>query len=561
MRERKTTCPRHNFSVLFGILGQKERELKLREILGSSSLAQARIVAGQTGLDREVLWSHIADVPDPVPWVRPGYLLLTSGYSWPTDDAEQCRQIAALAQAGVAAIGMAVPTFVEQFSPEARAQGDRVGLPLLEIPWEIPFAQITEELHRTIMAQPYKIIERSEQIHRALTRAATRDAGLDDLAKSLAGLIDRSVTFEDPSGKLLASCSNERAEHDAVRRETLERAQSPELLLGVLERTGLARRIRAMDRPLRIPAMPEIGLSARVVCPIRIGSDFVGMVWIIEGDSPLSELDHRAAEHAALVAAIHIAHQRELSSVETRLGYASFLSLLEAEPGQTPMAEERVRLLGFDLQGRYRVGIVLVPEELPLGREGLLKRDRVASRLRDALKTLGVEQLVTVTLNHVPFLLPESKPPELIYAALGDASLSIVLGRVHAGAEGVRSSYREALSLTNYRYRGSVATFEDLLVPRVIMGDVKARETFLDDLFAPLRSRKNGRLLAGALLAFARSGFQLGETANALGIHQNTLRYRLDRAAAAMAVSLDDVDVRFWLQLATRLLDIAGREW
>ena len=46
------------------------------------------------------------------------------------------------------------------------------------------------------------------------------------------------------------------------------------------------------------------------------GAEFVGVVWIIEGDEPLSELDHRAAEYAALVAAIHVAHQRELASLE-----------------------------------------------------------------------------------------------------------------------------------------------------------------------------------------------------------------------------------------------------
>ena len=49
----------------------------------------------------------------------------------------------------------------------------------------------------------------------------------------------------------------------------------------------------------------------------------------------LSELDMRAAEHAALVAAVHVAHQRELAMTEARLGYASFLSLLEAGDDET----------------------------------------------------------------------------------------------------------------------------------------------------------------------------------------------------------------------------------
>ncbi len=521
--------------------------MKLRQLLEIPSLAGAQVVAGALGVDREVLWSHVVDMPDAVPWVRPGFLLLVSGYSWPKEAQAECRQIASLAAAGVCAVGMAVPKYVEHFSGPARAQADRLGLPLIEIPWETPFARIMEELHRAVMSEPYAIIERSEQIHRALTRAALRDASLDDLAKSLSSLIHRSVTFEDPAGTLLARCSVN-GNQDTAREATLETEQ-------------LMRRIRSSDKPLRVPAVPETGAESCVVCPIRIGPELVGLVWILEGGSPLSELDHRAAEHAALVAAIHIAHQRELSYVEARLGYASFLSLLESEPGAKPVAEERIQLLGFDSQGRYRVGIVVLPEELPLAREGVLRRDRVAARVRDALKLIGVEQLVTVNLNHVPFLLPENKNVEPILSAIADRPCSIVFGRVHSGAQGARTSYREALSLLSYRHRAAVCYYEDVLVPRVIMGDAAARETFLTDLFAPLRSRKGGARLAQALLALARGGFHFRETAAALGIHPNTLRYRLERATQALRVDLDDADVRFKLQLASRLLDLENRAW
>ncbi len=534
--------------------------MQLKEVLELPSLAAAAVVAGRGGLDREVLWSHVVDMPDPVPWVRPGFMILTTGYAWPKGEPAQRGHIANLSAAGVAVLAMAVPKYVDHFSEAARDEADRSNLPLLEIPWEVPFAAITEELHKAVTAAPYRIIERSEQIHRALTRAASRDASLDDLAKSLCSLIGRSVTFEDPTGKLLAYCSVEGAQ-DAVRRETLEQSQTPQAMMRALERSGMARHIRASDKPLRVPAMAEVGSAARVVCPIRIGSELVGLVWIIEGHAPLSELDHRAAEHAALVAAIHIAHQRELASVESRLGYASFLSLLESEPGEKPVAEERVRLLGFDPRGRYRVGIVIVPEELPLERDAVLRRDRIAARVRDALKQMSVEQLVTVNLNHVAFLLPEGKSVEPVRQSLGEPSMPMVFGRVHSGADGARQSYREALSLLSYRYRGNVCFYEDLLVPRVIMGDAKARETFLDDLFKPLRSRKNGRQLAQALLALARQGFHFRRTSQVLGIHPNTLRYRLDRATEELGVDLDDADARFRLRLATRLLDIENREW
>ncbi len=534
--------------------------MNVRSVLESPSLSSARVVAGASGLDREVLWSHVVDVPDPAAWVRPGHLILTTGYSWPKSPEAQRQQIRELALAGVAGVVLAVPRFVERFSDEVRAQAEQSGVPLIEIPFDVPFAQIMEELHRAIMAAPYKTIERSEQIHRELTRAATQNASLDDLAASLAGLIGRSVTFESPQGKLLAH-SSAGGGGDEVRRATVAQAQTPAAIAEYFERTGLAKQIRTSVGPLRIAANPEIGLGARVVCPIRLGADLAGTVWIVEGDVPLSELDHRAAEHASLVAAMQISHQRELETLEARLGYASLLSLLESEPGSTQGAEERVRILGFDAGARYRVGIIVIPEVLPLGREGVLRRDNIALSVREALKSLGVEQLVTAYMNHVPFLLPESTNAQRVFGAVDDATLSVAFGRLHSGADGARASYREALSLISYRYRGAVCFYEDLLVPRVIMGDTKAREDFLDELFAPLRSRKNGRVLAGALLALARHGFQFRVTANHLDIHPNTLRYRLDRATEELGIDLTDADVQFRLQLAARLFDVENREW
>jgi PucR family transcriptional regulator, purine catabolism regulatory protein len=539
---------------------KKPGALTVRDVLRLGVLSEARLVAGEAGLDRPVLWSHVVDMPDPAPWVPAGYFLLTTGYSRPNEEMAQRALIEALAAGGVAGIGLAVPRYVAAFSQAERDAADRAFLPLVEIPFEIPFARITEELHRAIMAEPYRIIERSEQIHEALMRAASRESTLHDLARILAPLIGRSVTFENPHGKLLASCSIDERE-DAVRKETLERAQTPPATLQALETSGLARRLRSSEKPIRVPAMPEIGLAARLACPIRLGAEFVGAVWIIEGEQPLSELDHRAAEYAALVAAIHIAHQRELAALEASLGYASVLSLLESEGELTPAAAERIRLLGFDPERSYRAAIVLLPEEMPLGREGFLRRDRVAARVRDALRAYGAEQLVSVVLNRVPFLAPDGVELESFVRSLDDGSVTLVAGRAHRGADGARTSYREALSLLRYRPRKSVCTFDDVLVPRVISGDADARRTFIADLLGPLLAQRGGEALAGAILGLARNGFRMKETAGALGIHTNTLRYRLNRASEVLGLRFEDPDVRFELQLVGRLLEFAdGRE-
>jgi PucR family transcriptional regulator, purine catabolism regulatory protein len=528
----------------------------VREALRLESLHSARVVAGEAGLDREVRWTHVVDLPDPAPWVRPGQMMLTTGLSWPKPEAEQRAQIRRLVEKNLAALALAVPRYLEKFPAAAREEANRRGLPLIEIPFEIQFAQITEELQRAIIAEQYQILERSEQIHRALTRAAASGKNLNDLADALGSLLSRSVTFEDADGKLLAFHDAGGAV-DVIRGETLEHSQSPPYTFEALEAAGLLDEIHRSLGPVRIPAMPEIAMAARVVCPIRLGTELVGLVWIIEGETALSELDHRAAEHAALVAALHVAHQRELATTEARLGYASFLSLLEADDND-PQAIERARLLGFDPEGWQRVAIAVLPEPLPLTREGFLRREAAAGRIRTTLHSAGARPMLTTALNYVYFLLPDDVDALPIWRALDDPTIAFVLGRRYRGTKGARKSFVEAKSLLSYRGdTAPVRNFEEALVPRVLMGDQGAREDFITDLFGPLRAKKGGHILEQALLSLAKTGFNHKKTAESLKIHLNTLRYRLANAAEILQLSLDEPETRFRLQLAARLLDFA----
>ena len=531
--------------------------MKVRDALALDSFKAAAVVAGERGVSRDVQWAHVIDMPDPAPWVRPGQLLLTTGFAWPAQEREVRDLVRLLDERGLAAVVLPVPGYLKKFPDAARTEADRVGLPLIEIPFDVPFAQITEELHRTILAEQYKIIERSDEIHNQLTRAAAEGKSLADLAHTLGTLLDRSVTVEDPEGKLLAYHAAGPPE-DHVRQKTVANAHTPAAVHEALAASGILREIHASTGPMRVAPMPEIGLVARVVCPIRLGAELVGLVWIVEGPGQLSELDMRAAEHAALVAAVHVAHQRELAMTEARLGYASFLSLLEAGDDD-PQAIERARLLGFDPEGRHRVGICVIPEPLPLTREGFLRREQIAARLAAALRALGAQSLLTASLNHVVFLLPGQADAEELWRELDDRALVIVLGGVYAGASGARRSYREAQSLVGYADGAKVRRFEDALVPRVLMGDTGARDAFVEHLLGGLRSRRGSHALEEALLVLARHGFNLKATSETLGVHLNTLRYRLAKALEALHLDLDDPDTRFQLQLAAKILDYSSK--
>ncbi|GHO81485.1 transcriptional regulator [Ktedonobacter sp. SOSP1-85] len=533
--------------------------MKLVDVLSLPVLEGTRVVAGESGLERDVRWVHITDLPDFLPWVRPGQLLLTTGYAWPREEADERAIVRALAEHGLAGVCLAVPHFFEHFSEAAREEADAAQLPLLEIPWDIPFARITEDVHRAILAEQYRVIEHSEAIHRALTRAALQAGSLQDLARTLSSLIQRTIAFVDESACVLATAAYESQEPGVVKTlPALE--QSLPGYIGYLEKQGYLQKLRTRNESLHIPAAPEVGLVSCIICPIRPKGELVGFVWITEGEQELSELDVRAAEHAAMVAALHITHQRELVSLETRFGYTFLDSLLEGRFEATPQALERAQLLGFSPDSKYRVGLVVLDEPTPLSREGFLRRERLVVQLRQRLRVLDTAPLLTVTLNQIIFLLPERHAGQRIWDVLKGKGISLAFGLPYAGIEGVRRSYREVLSLLPYIPAEKFCYYETLLLPRVLVGDQDAKQAFLDMLLGRLKEQRNGDVLCETLLTWAQTGFHSTMVAERMGVHPKTLQYRLSRASDITRLDLADPETRFRLQLAVHLLSLQDKK-
>lgn len=533
--------------------------MKLADALTLKALERVRVVAGAAGLVREVLGIHVVDFPNPIPWVRNGQILLTTGYAWPHDPGSLRTLIRDLDACHLAGVGLAVPGFFEAMPAAACQSAEDVGLPLFEIPWADSFGQVLQEVYSAILAEQYNLIKRSEEIHRGLTYAAVEATSLQDLISTLGYQLNRAVTFEDPEGRVLAYHTID-IQEDAIRRTTLQQGRSAQIYDDWLEQQSYSRIIRASVRPIQIPGAPELGITRRVVCPVRIKQELVGLVWIIEGTNPLSELDMRAAEHAAVVAALHIAHQRSLAAVEARLGYSFLDSLLEGRFQPLAQATERAHMLGFDSAAVYRVGIFVLDVAVPLSNESFLRRERLAERLRRWLREIELPALVSLSHNQIPFLLPANQPADPLWEALAEPDITLVVSRAHKGAPGVQRAYEEVCALLPHLTPGHWYRYEQVLVPRILMGDETARVPFLDDLFGALRIVKHGEQLIETLLAWAKAGFRLKQTAQNLCVHPKTVSYRLERCAELGGLTLDDPDTRFRLQLAVQILSLPDKK-
>ena len=106
------------------------------------------VVAGAQHGDREILWAHAIELPDPGPYLSGGELVMTTGLNLGADRRAQADYVSRLVAANVAALAFDTGISYDRVPDGIVAAGDALGLPILQVPASTPFIAIT----RTVIA-------------------------------------------------------------------------------------------------------------------------------------------------------------------------------------------------------------------------------------------------------------------------------------------------------------------------------------------------------------------------------------------------------------------------
>ena len=516
--------------------------MKLSGALKLSPLGEGQVVAGARGLDQEIGWVQVVDHPDIERWVEAGHLLLSTGYNWPKKGRKAALLVEKLAAKGVCGVVLAVPKYLEHFPAESLEAATRLGFPLIEVPWAVPFSAITQSVHRALLETQGEALARSEQIHRQLTEAAVAADGLQDVARVLGSVLSQSVVIVSVEGTELANSSGASALESGLFEELRNRG-------AIRTMVASARAVRWRPRPSRLTtAAPGV-----VGYAMRIRNEPVGFVLVADAEGSLSELDLRAVEQAGTVAALQISHQRALTMQEARMGYALVASLVEGTFDEKPGSFERAALMGWERSKRYRLAAVLLDEPNPLSTEGFARRENIAAEIKGALTRMSEPALISVSANLVHVLLPEKVHASALWASLPHGRSAMGVSELHKGVAGMKAAGQEAADIMEHLLPGQIRSFDEILFPRVMSGDPAARKLFLSRLFEPLGKDRKGSHLFDTASALTEEGFHLQNAAEKLGVHISTLRARMVRLSEVTGLDLESVEGRFRLQMGVRL--------
>jgi PucR family transcriptional regulator, purine catabolism regulatory protein len=547
-----------------------------------SILASAKLVAGADGLDQPIEWVRLMETPEIVP--RAGDLMFTTGFPIKDDAQAQIRLVGRIADSGGVGLVVRPMPYLRKLPPEMLSEADRLKVPLFIVAAGVQLIDLMAPLLERIINAEHWRLKRSIEIHRRFTELVLDGKGVNEICRTLADLLESAVTVEDASFHLLAHAGGSADPH---RKETILRQGTPQRVLFDPQIQRMLREVEANRGPVKVPAFPHLGMSReRLIAPILAAGQVLGYISILDHPPHNEELAFMAIEQAALVLALSVAKERELSEVEGRVRGEYLEDLLHGTYGDEAAAQRRARHLGYPLHGSHVVMLVDIDDFRGFNRARQISEDAIQALKREFLRRVtGVVRisypraLVQGRSDQVVALLPlgsEVADYQVRAHALGlqiqqaiaewkpGFTISVGFSGPTEAPTGVAGALREVTSVME-----SLARFKRwsqvIAVPELGLTGLLAAVT--DERLVDYSRRHLGpliehdRLRKGSLVATLRAYLETGEqqqAAQKLRVHPNTLRYRLDRIREISGVDLEDPETRLNLAVALRVQALLG---
>ncbi|POX41105.1 DNA-binding protein [Streptomyces sp. Ru73] len=513
----------------------------LAQVLGVGGMDLVEVVRAPRGTDVAVRGVGVFDAGETLE--AAGQVLVAVGVD--TSSAEAAGVLRAAARAGAAALIMR--RGAEGISEGLLAAAGEAGTALLaRAPW-IEWGELIGLLRAAL--------SRSGAKPEAAVDVALGD--LPGLAVALAALVGGAITIEDPDSNVLAySPTADTA--DPLRRLTILGRRVPQWRVAELAESGFLSTLWATPDVVHRPA--DSRFPERLAIAVRAGDEILGSLWAAADGEPLPPGARDALRAAAATAVPHLLHHRLRSRSAASRRKQAVRALLE---GRTDVPAAAAALEA-DPQVPCAVLTVTVAPPPPspdaLDRALHLASLRAAAHHTPAFAHRDGDRLDVLLTDPAPGA-AHRFGGELAAVLRGSGVRPLVaVGPVGQGlGEAARSRTEAALVLRVLRERGTpeVAAADDVrhaLDALRVVDAVAALSPSATDAVRELLAydAEHGTDLPRTVAVHLAFFGDAAATARHLGIHPNTLRYRLRRVRELFGLDLEDPDVRLLTELGLR---------
>ncbi len=486
--------------------------ITVREVLTLPVLDGTFVVAGAGGLGRVVSGVNVMEVPDIESFVKSGELLLTTAYPLREHPEELSVLIRTLARLGLAALAVKTGRYLDSLPADSLEVADELDFPVMLVPDHTSFNEVIGAVLAVVLTEYGAEPAGAEAIRERLTGVALAGGGLQEIARTLAGALDRPVSIRDPDGISLG----EGGEPGAVTE----------------------------------PGEPW-------PFPITIAGTERGRV-IVGGEAEPTLGQRRLIRQACFAAGMHIAQALASLELDRQMRVLFLEELVTGKSVDEALLRERSRLFGWDFNSPHVVVLVRAQHELG---DAVVARVAADVLPRGSVAWARGQEIVAIlpakTIPH------DGTPWELAHdwgealGARGAGTTFTAAGSVAQSAAELGVSHvsaHEAVVIAQATRRRNVRhellTLERVIlaVPRPLLIELVDRE------LGPLSAADSdtGSELCHTLEMFLGTG-NAADAARRLFIHYNTMKHRMNRITDLLGVDLTEPRPRLKLAFALQV--------
>ena len=368
--------------------------LSVKEITEIQLLKGANIKAGKATMAEKVVeWVSVIESPVEN-FVRENEFVLTTGIGCYGDVREFMRFVEDVYDSGASVLAIATGRYIFEIPEEIIRYADKRGFTIIDIPWEIRFADIVHEVMSKLKDFRSNVMKRSEEFQQHLIQMIIEGRTLAQITKDIERELKKTLLIRNRKGEVVAgsACPEQVSLLWNQMNENVATQQSQHPI-----HTGLSKLENGDNQLLHLPIDSN---------GIHEGDFFI----LLKSDEELNEQEVTITEQVVVAAALWFTRSSAVKEAEIRMRNEFILKLARGDKMSTKHVDAHAEFFRFDLELPY-VSIVGYPENL----EDLIEQKKSSS------KSMGtrLEQL-SIYVREGLFYASENMQREILIAFEGD---------------------------------------------------------------------------------------------------------------------------------------------
>lgn len=541
--------------------------LTVEEIMKLPIFKTAKIITGEHLLDQfSVEW--ISSIEGPVEnFVRENEFILTAGMECAQNPDSLLDFVKDVHESGASALGIATGRYIFEIPKKVIDFAKDKGFILIELPWELRFADIQREAMKKINEWQEDVSERTRLIQKQLIDYVIQGKDLSDIIKYVEDKLDWSIVFTDSKGRIKAGYTD------------------PDYLIQLWDELEKNKKVQFDETASRHIQQIKYKGSYLLKKEISAGEGKMAQgsfIVLFPKGAKLTKNVLHTLENLSAAVALWISREDAIVKTEIRLRNEFIWGLAKNEKMTIDdNTHSRAKLFGYNLNLPY-VCIIGYSENIDA-----LSEDRydnsdygfksivyyIEEEIRYAARVVQKEAAFTFDEDHLIIFLESNEEDQLtanhfldlvekrLNALIPGARFSWGIGKHGDGILQFHESYKKAKSALDMgrqqKERGQRVNFEDTQLNRLLLhlaNNPEVRDITLSTIQPLIEyDKKRDMDLIKTFIAYDNQNGNVSQAARVLNLHRQSLLYRLRKIESLTNLSLLNPDDVFLLNISVKV--------